>query len=336
MSLSRPLPEWASPWTSLLEAAVQPQTGRQYRLGVQHFLIWIRNEFRYPLRTAREIDRALAEYGQWVYEHHGGRGKWRLRMAVFGVEHFLPSLQKKMVLGRRSIEGWNNLRPPTPHPPITYALACLVAAELSRMGHPGAAVAVLLAYDCYLRISELGDLRVCDISEVSEIMLDDSGLRPLSFTGTLVSLQHCKTGNNQSVRVRRPQVGALLTSWVDYVRERTGSARARLFPGPEEFRGLFYTAQINLGWDVEGGNAFVPHSLRHGGASGDFLIWGGRRLEEILFRGRWASVTSTRHYIQIGPALMATSMRRIPVWQRDLGSFIAQVLRAYIDIPNDY
>ena len=80
----------------------------------------------------------------------------------------------------------------------------------------------------------------------------------------------------------------------------------------------------------------MPHSLRHGGASGDFLIWGGSRLEEILFRGRWASVTSTRHYIQMGPALMAASMRRIPVWQRDLGSFIAQVLRVYIDIPNDY
>jgi len=38
----------------------------------------------------------------------------------------------------------------------------------------------------------------------------------------------------------------------------------------------------------------------------------------------------------MGPALMAASMRRIPVWQRDLGSFIAQVLRVYIDIPNDY
>ena len=135
--------------------------------------------------------------------------------------------------------------------------------------------------------------------------------------------------------MRRPQVESLLWDWIDYVGEQTGSPNAKLFPDPRQFRDLFRQAQENLGWDTEGRRGFVPHSLRHGGASGDFLIWGGNRLEEILFRGRWASVTSTRHYIQMGPALMASALRGIPAWQGDLGSFMANVIRLWINIPSD-
>ena len=64
-------------------------------------------------------------------------------MALYGVEHFMPGFQEKLILARRSMRGWTNLRPPHAHPPITYGLTCVVAAELSRMGHPGAGLAAL-------------------------------------------------------------------------------------------------------------------------------------------------------------------------------------------------
>ena len=96
------------------------------------------------LMTAEEMDDALCEYGQHCFDVFGGRGKWRLNMAVYGIEHYVPAFQEKLVMARRSLKGWSNLRPPKAHPPITYGLACVVAAELSRMGHPGAAVGVLL------------------------------------------------------------------------------------------------------------------------------------------------------------------------------------------------
>ena len=73
-------------------------------------------------------------------------------------------------MARRSLKGWSNLHPPKAHPPITYGLACVVAAELSRIGHPGAAVGVLLSYDCYLRVSELAALRVRDITRLGEML----------------------------------------------------------------------------------------------------------------------------------------------------------------------
>ena len=74
-------PEWRSLWTPLLEAAVVPATAYQYTLGVRHFLVWIASEYPFPLRTAPETDEAVAEYGQWVYANHGGRGRWQLVMA---------------------------------------------------------------------------------------------------------------------------------------------------------------------------------------------------------------------------------------------------------------
>ena len=143
MTQSRP--EWASVWTPLLQAAVRSGTDYNYRLGVKHFLNWLGGEGgACPMNTAMDVDIALCEYAWWVYENWGGHGKWRLNMALFGVEHYLPALQKKLQLGRRSLTGWNNLRPPIAHPPLNWALTCLIAVEVCRMGHPGAAAAVLL------------------------------------------------------------------------------------------------------------------------------------------------------------------------------------------------
>ena len=133
--------EWRTAWTPLLHAAIRGSSDKQYRAGVRHFLEWLDFEYRMPLRTPREVDEALCEYGWWVYENYAGRAKWRLNMAVFGVEHYLPLLEKEMKMARRSLRGWSNLRPPISHAPMSWSLACLVAIELTRMGHPGAAVA---------------------------------------------------------------------------------------------------------------------------------------------------------------------------------------------------
>ena len=168
MTLSRPV--WGRAWTPLLQAAIRESSEDQYRRGVGHFIDWLDNVFRCPLRTAEEIDDALCEYGWWVYEHWAGRGKWRLNMALFGVEHYLPALQKKLQLARRSLTGWNNLKPPIAHPPLNWSLTCLIAVEICRMRHRGAAVAVLLGFDSYLRISEIGGMRARDVSDMTQLL----------------------------------------------------------------------------------------------------------------------------------------------------------------------
>ena len=100
-------------------------------------------------------------------------------------------------------------------------------------------------------------------------------------------------------------------------------------------RHLFYTAQVHLGWQQpDESGPFVPHSLRHGGATADYITQGSKFLEDILFPGRWASVKSTRHYVQQGPALLAAVSTRIPAWQRESGHLIAQAICHLVRIPD--
>ena len=109
-----------------------------------------------------------------------------------------------------------------------------------------------------------------------------------------------------------------------------------MFPEAPLFRRLFYDAQVRLGWaGADGGVPFVPHSLRHGGASCDYLFNGARYLEDILFRGRWGSMQSTRHYIQQGPALMAAVSTRVPRWQREFGHLLGLNVLYFLRIPDE-
>ena len=123
MSDIPPAKIWGRLWTPLLQAAVQPQTSYQYANGLKHFVEWAWYEYGGPLMTAEEMDDALCEYGQHVFDVDGGRGKWRLNMALYGIEHYVPAFHEKLVLSRRSLKGWSLLRPPSAHPPITYGLA---------------------------------------------------------------------------------------------------------------------------------------------------------------------------------------------------------------------
>ena len=314
------LPEWVSTWTPLLQAAITQGSHDQYRRGVEQFLRWCEEEYPVKLYSIRDLDNCLAEYGWHVYETYGGRGKQRLINAVYGIEHFLPATRPELVLGRRSITGWQKLRPPVSHPPIPWHLTTLIAVEMAKMGHAGAGIGLLLSFDCYLRVSELCSLRTYHISDLQNLAGDPHD------SGTLVSLAHCKTGNNQSVRIARGSVQSLLEQWVRYVSTVQGEGSI-LFPPEGLFRELLHGAQERLGWHRD--HHFVPHSCRHGGATTDYMAV-ATRLEDILYRGRWASMTSTRRYIQEGPALMAAAARNVPDWQRDFARHLAAHVELFL------
>ena len=191
-----------------------------------------------------------------------------------------------------------------------------------------------------MRVREVTDIRVVLAEWEAQPLAVGSGRPGMGWPGmsyTLLSLPASKTGENQSVRVRRLEVQGMLDLWVRYVLTHGGeNPDSRLFPDGPTFRRLFYDAQVRLGWaDEDGGVPFVPHSLRHGGASCDDLHLGHGHLEDILFRGRWVSMKSTRHYIQQGPALMAAISTRVPRWQREYGHHVARAIWAFVRIPDE-
>ena len=325
-------------WNPLLRARVTLATETMYRAGVNRFLLWLQTGGAYlgKLYDVQDVDDALTEWAWELYESRGGQGQWVLQCALYGVEYFVPRWKGDLKVARAALKGWKFLRPPTSHPPITWAAAVSVAVQIAEDGHPGAGIGVLVAFEGYLRATELCGLRVGDVSQV---LGQGGGLE--ARPRLLISLQWCKTGNNQSVLIDHPVVVDLLWRWVLYVKRRTGyhsrggfSAAARgplLFPEVTFFRSLFMAACAYLGYS-KGDVRFVPHSLRHGGATRDFL-YRERSLDEIIIRGRWANLLSTRRYIQQGPAQAAAASRHIPSYQRMLNLAMAINPAAWIIIP---
>jgi integrase len=159
-----------------------------------------------------------------------------------------------------------------------------------RRGHTQYGVATLLAFDCLLRVSELMALRLEDIADAGDARMGSE------YRQTTVVIRQAKTGRNQSVTVWSDEVKVLLRPALD---ARVRSPRALLFSGGAAgYRRVFKAVCAELGLSER----YVPHSLRHGGATRLYLR--GERIEDIMIRGRWASTTSARLYVQASKAML--------------------------------
>ena len=115
--------------------------------------------------------------------------------------------------------------------------------------------------------------------------------------------------------VEDPAVVRLLGGLVA-ARRASGGSEARLFLFPDSsLRRWLKEAAAVLGLPP----TVALHSLRHGGATHAHLA--GRPLEEILQRGRWASMRSARHYIQMGKALLVAAS--VPQWALEVAAALA-------------
>ena len=152
------------------------------------------------------IDRLLSDYIHSLY--YGGAAQYRAANAVFGLEFFNGRLK-----GRLQYRGWPCAAGAiwsraASIPPLTWDVAVLIALQLRRVGQQAMSVAVLLMFDCYLRIGEMADLRVRDIVDSSSARMGST------YRGMAVILRRAKTGRNQSVDVRRPVVRSLVQQFV--------------------------------------------------------------------------------------------------------------------------
>jgi integrase len=192
-----------------------------------------------------------------------------------------------------------------------------IAGRLKGRGQPLHAIGVLLSFDCYLRIGELHGLRRSDIALRGDPRVNDLDNAPLAS----LRLRHTKTGPNQYVPVENPAVAALLAQVVTIT-----APGQLLFPAaPAAFRRAFKAACRDLGLSP----LYVPHSLRHGGATRDHMR--GRSIEDIMERGRWASSKSARRYVQSGRALLCAT--DVPPRVKQLGAMISGDLARAFTLP---
>ena len=283
-------------WTPLLEASVAHTSRQRYRNALVAFCTFVREEA--PGEPVREFADLDYWFSYWVWHcYSAGRpGRGTVEKALAGILLWLPEASGALPLSRKSLKGWMRLQPPKPYAPMPLHVALAAAILRAVVGDFGTAVALLVGFDCWLRISEVSGLRADDVK--------DQRTHPdAAFRGVVLFLRATKTGLRQSVSVSDPAVATLLVCWRD-ARVQVAGADATLFPPAATLRTNLHTALTALLGADRGalGLEFVWHSLRHGGASRTFML--GAEVKDIMLRGRWVCLESTRRYLQSGRHLL--------------------------------
>jgi integrase len=140
----------------------------------------------------------------------------------------------------------------------------------------------VLCFEGYLRLTEALGLKSEHISLPNE---ERAGA---------IRLPKTKTGLNQSVTIRNHSLlGLFLTTYLEHHSQKLFDSTTNTV------RQGLKRACRKLGVDP---GAFTAHSLRHGGATTDYIH--GVPLAEIIVRGRWAVAKTATRYIQSGRSLM--------------------------------
>ena len=302
MSL-QPRPRWR-----LQDLLLAPRSLIAYRRALNIFLVHSRLSFHQLLITPPlTVDHLLSAYIQHTYDHDGSYSN--AAQALAALVHYRQDVKLLLFSSRQCIKGWARVKKSVSHPPFTWELAVLLACTFARSGYLGPAVSMLVGFDCYLRVSELTRMRRRDV-----IMPHDPRMGAAQ-TQMALCLPIAKTGLDQSVVLRNPVVADVLRLWVSHLRlvDRPDSTD-RIFDFPDsQLRNLIRNACASLGL---GDTPYVPHSLRHGGATADFLRTGD--INYVQNRGRWKSMESARRYIQSTRALLAK--HQVPAALNQLGA----------------
>ena len=315
----------------LMRAHLTMPTRDQYLQALKLFKGWLQSKYGgdriaadQAISTYEGLDDVVSLYYDELFESNKGKG-YQSAVAVYsGLLMLVPSIKNRLPGVKRRLKAWRVAKPSVQHPPLTWPLTCAIAHELVRMGYQRAAVAVLLSFDCLFRVSEVCGIRVRDVVDSS--IVDQRMGRVVSIT-----LPNTKSGTTQSVTVDDKRVVQLLECLVaPTAAARPVAAGDKVFGLTSgRFRVLFKQAAARLGLSPK----FVPHSLRHGGATTMYML--GRRVEDIKVRGRWKRLETCERYIQSGRAVIGTVA--VPPATLALGHAVAAALtRSLVEAERVY
>jgi integrase len=280
-----------TPVHAIVVLSLKPDTLRDYRRSLSLFTAYLRSVSPHVLRSVEGVgvfaafpsvgalDASFAAFLEYALSSRLSLSA--ARTAFSALRTFNPVLDRGLPVSHSCVTRLERLRPSVSPPPLTWPLVVLLSWRLAPLD-ARLSVAFLVAFDAYLRVSELLGLRVCDVV----VPAPGADRRPSLL------LPRTKTGRGrlQAVVVNRPEVGRLLLQ-VRAATER-GGPTAKLFP----FSAEVVRARMALVEDEFRLAHFTPHSFRHGGATAD--LQAGVPLDQVVLRGRWASLKSARRYLQ--------------------------------------
>jgi hypothetical protein len=258
------------------------------------------------------------------------------RVAITAVAYFLPEVKAtgQLKMANKYLAAWKKLEPGVSHVPVPRHINELLALQLMQSGLPGsfdAGVAVLLGFDTYARRNELYLLREQDV------LLPGCAGNFVADKGTLY-FRLTKAGRPQTVMLDNAKTIRYLESFqarkVASGRQMTATTAFFDF-GKKSLLSWYKWAQKKIGYAEP---RFVLHSLRHGGATNDYMT-GRRDVGGVKVRGRWGSYAAMEVYLQIGQANLSSAKtpRKVDRWfNRDLAKARRRLRRLFDDLDQRY
>ena len=269
-------------------------------MSAKLFYLWC-NRFNLNWHTAGELDALLADYLVHMFKECESRAE--ANYVVAAVKYFTSVTL--MPLSARALKGWTRLAPSSQRLPVPLVVAAAICWKMVQATDPMMAVATLLTFLCYLRPSETLRLRGRHLVKPSEAAGSQFTSWGLNLADSTLNAPR-KTGlYDEAVAIDRPC--ALNWPVLAVIKERILDADP-IWPFTYAKRAAVFNSACNA-LHLE---AFRPHlySLRHGGASEDRLR-NHRALNEVKFRGRWASDQSVKRYTKA--THLQSVMQRVPL-----------------------
>jgi integrase len=309
---------------TLRDASVSQRTMLKYKKCVAEFIQHSQQQLlNISLNDYDSLDSILSQYFEQLYAHRKSYSK--AVCTLYGLCLLFPKLNDKRMLAdaRLRLKGWRRLQPSESYPPLTYEITCAIAIFMIFNGNVDEGIATLLSFDCYLRISEFVNLKISDIINSGS----DFRSSRTTHNKLVLCLAQTKTGRNQSVIIRRPEIASLLLHFIQYKKDLSNTnSNTKLFSfSAASYRRIFKNAcyKLRLG-DI----GYTPHSLRHGGATFDFQ--NSIPIADIKTRGRWKDTKSAERYIQTGVALLR--LYHVPPAVFDIGCLVIDNLPKFVKI----
>lgn len=274
--------------------SVKDKTRIAYSKAVLQFTGWLSVQ-AISIYFLCDLDQLLARFISILFDDNPKRGQRQTSINIYsGLEFFIPEFKPGFRASRLCVKGWDRLVPAVPPVPLSKAILYAFCGLLTEQGLRKSAMALHLCFEGYMRAMEL----LC-LSQSDMVYPGDPRLPASNVTGHSSGcvIRWAKTGLNQFVPLSDDVLLRQVRSLGD-----TNSDDL-----------LFGRSYSQLSDDLKAcstyfghqSHHYTLHSLRHGGATNDFLS--GVPLDSIILKGRWAQMRTCKRYLQAGQGLLAAA-----------------------------
>ena len=263
----------------LADLLVSPGIVMRYNKAVLSLLFFLTSQSLMP-KSLLMIDSAVSAYIEVCWAE--GEAHALCSDALAGLQYHVPIVRKYLYKSWKLLRAWQRAEPPNRAVPFSPVLLLGFAGACVALGEVEAAAFFLVGFDTMARSGELFSILAKHV-------------RFFSFRNTVravIMLENTKTSIRKNAREMLVVESKQAVLMLKLALANKPPGMPMLNMRPERFRKLFNHLKLFFGVTEH----LQLYSLRRGGATWDFLAHGS--MERTLLRGRWASSSTARIYLQ--------------------------------------